>query len=79
MVIRRGFIDEWYTYVFDTAGRDMMLGVIRSDMPKSLNIVRRLGWRELYSIDDAYRKGVDLIHMQYTKEWWLEEKVKWAA
>lgn len=80
MAIRRGLIEEWYRYVFVTAERRAMLGIIRSDMPKSLNLVRHLGWRELYRHTDGYAQGVDLVHFEYMRAQWLSREVpRWAA
>lgn len=80
MALKHGLMEEWYRYVFEVCRRGMMIGVIRSDYRKSLNFARRLGWRELYRLNDGFAKGIDFIYMQYTKEQWLNRRTeRWAA
>lgn len=79
IIIRRGFLEEGYRYVFEEAGREMLLGATPSDRIKALKLVRHLGWRELYTLKDGFAEGVDMIYTQFTKEDWINGKEVHAA
>lgn len=70
MALRRGLMEEWYSYAFDTVGRVKLFAAINTDTPKSLSLALRLGWQEILRLKDAYAPGVDMVHIQYTKEQW---------
>jgi hypothetical protein len=75
MAIRRGLFDVGYDYVFNTAGRRIMLGITPTDRPKALKLLRHMGWEELHRIKDGFADGVDLVYSRFTKEQWLQKKV----
>ena len=68
LVLRHGFAEEVFKYVFITSGRKMMLGFVRSDNLKALKFDRNLGFEEIYRLKDGFEDGVDIVAIQLLKE-----------
>lgn len=64
----RGLFREFAGYVFHTAGKKMMIGVVESSHEKALRLNANIGFKEIYRIKDCYADGVDQIIMQLLKE-----------
>ena len=73
-VVWRSLLRPAFTYPFLEAGRSLLIGIIAADNPRSLNMVRRLGFRETYRVVDGWSVGVDLIvhEMRRHECRWLE-------
>lgn len=67
-VLRHGFLESAFQYVFDFCKRKMMLGVTPSDNAEALRFNRKCGWREIYRIKDGFNEGVDLVVQQMNRE-----------
>jgi hypothetical protein len=59
---------EALDYVFNTLGKNLFMGAIPSDNPKSLKFNQHLGFEVVYTIEDGYDIGVDILLMQLKKE-----------
>lgn len=73
-VVWRSLLRPAFTYPFLEVGRSLLIGIIAADNPRSLNMVRRLGFRETYRVVDGWSVGVDLIvhEMRRHECRWLE-------
>jgi hypothetical protein len=74
IILRHGFIEEGYKYVFGTCERKMVVGVTPTNREKALKFVRHLGWQEIYRLKDGFAEGVDLVYTCFTREEWLAKK-----
>lgn len=73
-VVWRSLLRPAFAYPFLEAGRSLLLGIIADDNPKSLAMVRRLGFRETHRVMDGWSTGVDLVLFQMRRHEcrWLE-------
>ena len=67
-VLKHGFAEEVFNYVFNTCQRNMIIGVTPSDNPKALKFIKHIGFEELYRIKDGYKVGVDYVVTEIRKE-----------
>ena len=74
-VIKAGFLHEIAKYVFETAGREVMIGAIPGDNSKALKFDKHIGFTEICRIPDGCAKGVDYVIMTMRKDdcRWLED------
>ena len=75
MAIRAGLIHEGARHLFDTCGRDHLVGMVPSNNTKSNRIVRHLGFVQVGTIPNGQSEGVDTNIYQITREQaarWLE-------
>mgnify|MGYP005865288301 CR=1 FL=1 len=75
-VIRHGFLHEVANYVFNTCGKELMVGVVPADNDKALKMDKHIGFRETHRIKNGYKIGVDFVLLEATREdlsRWLEE------
>lgn len=68
MVIRRGFIAQIKDYVFNQAGRKMMLGFTPANNAKALRFNEKVGMREIFRLKDGYADGVDYVVTRMMKD-----------
>ena len=68
MVLRHGLVEETFRYIFQVAGRSLVIGVTPGDNKRALRFNRHLGFREIYRIKDAYDVGVDYVVQELRKE-----------
>ena len=68
MVLRHGFIEECFDYVFNTCEKGIMLATIPSDNLKSLKLSTHIGLEVLYKIKDGFKRGVDCVILEIRKE-----------
>lgn len=76
MVIRHGFLHEVAQYVFITAERHVIIGLVPSDFDWALKFNRKIGFKELCTIPDAYDLDIGYTIMHMRREdaaRWLEE------
>ena len=67
-VIRHGFFQEISKFVYDTAGRLIMYGLVPSDNTKALTLDKKIGFREITILKDAFKRGVDYVLLEMRKE-----------
>lgn len=70
--VGRDILREAFRYPFGIGGLQCVLGTVRSDNPKALELDRRLGFETAVVIPDGYGKGVDLhlLHLSRDKCRW---------
>lgn len=68
LILRHGFIQECFNYVFNTCDKGIMLATIPSDNAKSLKLSSHIGLDVVHTIKDGFNKGVDYILMEMRKE-----------
>ena len=73
-VVWRSLLRPAFSYPFVEAGRSLILGIIADDNPKSLAMVRRLGFTEKHRVVDGWSVGVDLVVFELRRHEcrWLE-------
>ncbi len=67
-VIRHGFFEEVSKFVFDTSGRLAMYGLVPSDNKKALSVDKKIGFREITRLKDAFKHGVDYVLLELRRE-----------
>lgn len=77
MVLRHGYLEECADYIFNKAGRLMMLGVVPANNKQALSINKKIGFTEKARIEDAYDVGVDYVLMELKRDnckYWIPAK-----
>ena len=67
-VLKHGFAEEVFNYVFNTAGRNMIIGVTPSNNPQALKFIKHIGFQEIFRIKDGHAVGVDFVVTEIRKE-----------
>ena len=67
-VLKHGFAEEVFNYVFNDAGRNLIIGVTPADNPKALKFIKHMGFVEIFRIKDGHAKGVDFVITECRKE-----------
>ena len=67
-VLKHGFAEEVFKYVFDTCNRNLIIGVTPADNPKAIKFIKHIGFEEIFRIRDGYREGVDYVVTEIRKE-----------
>ena len=75
-VLRRGFLECAFDFVFNYANRLVMMGLTPGDNDKALNFNRKIGMKEVYRIKDGYEPGIDYVLQEMRKDEcrWLEKR-----
>jgi len=76
MVIRHGFLHEIAQYIFVTAERQCIIGLVPEDFDWAVKFNRKIGFKELCTIPDAYDFDIGYVVMHMDRESgarWLEE------
>lgn len=68
MTLRHGYPEEVFGYVFNTCGRNIILGATPSDNLKALKFNKHIGFTEVYRVKDGYKVGVDFVIFELRKE-----------
>ena len=73
-IIWRSLLKPVFSYPFRELGLGLLLGIVPAHNPKSLAMVKALGFRETYRIRDGYAEGDDLVihEMRPDECRWLE-------
>ena len=81
MIIKHGFLDCMYQYLFDFCKKTYCYVLIAETNYKSIRICKRLGFVEQWRMPEAYSQGVDFILMQLHKDNWMggKKQIKEAA
>lgn len=61
LVFKHGLHKEAANYIFNTAGRNVVIGLTPSNNEKAIKINKHLGFKEIFRVPDAYLDGVDYI------------------
>lgn len=75
LILRHGFLEECFDFVFNVSGRGVINGVVKSDNEKALRFDKHIGFEETHRIKDGFDKGIDLIFVEIRKEncRWIKE------
>lgn len=68
MVLRHGFLEEVANYVFNTSGKELMVGMVPGDNAEALKLDEHIGFKEKYRIKNGYMHDVDYVIMEATRE-----------
>jgi hypothetical protein len=68
LAIKHGFFHEVSKFVYDTAERLVMFGLVPSDNAKALRLDKKIGFREVTRLKDAFKLGVDYVLLEMRKE-----------
>lgn len=76
MVLRHGFLEEIFWFVFEEQGRSMVWGFTPADNGRALKFNKHVGMEEQYRMKDAYKEGVDYVVTRMLKEdcRWVENQ-----
>ena len=66
----RALLPPAFEYPFLQAGKQLLLGFIVASNVRSMALVKALGFREAYRIQDGWAKGVDLVAWEMRRETW---------
>ena len=61
LVQRHGFIEEVMDYVFNVAGRKVIIGTVPADNEAALKLDEHIGFKEVARIPDGAYAGVDMV------------------
>lgn len=64
----RKLAKEFFTFVFVTSGRKLLLGTTPSNNIPALRLSAGMGFKQIAVIEDGYSPGVDFVLFQLKKE-----------
>jgi L-amino acid N-acyltransferase YncA len=67
-VMRSGFLNEVFDYIFTTTGKKKAVGLIPSNHKPSLRLAKRFGFAEKARIEDGFDEGNDLVILELKRE-----------
>lgn len=82
MVLRHGWLEEIYQFVFQDAGRDIIIGLVPGNNEKALKFNEHLGFKEVYRIKEGFGPDEDYVIMEGRREdfaRWAPEQMREAA
>jgi hypothetical protein len=68
MVLRHGFLEEVFDFVFNTCDRSVIIGMVPGDNERALRFNKHLGYEIICRIADGFNIGVDYVIMEMRKE-----------
>ena len=68
MVLRHGFLEECFDYIFNHSDKKFIYGFIPGDNEKALKLNRHTGFTELLRLPEAFKDGVDYVVMEMKRE-----------
>ena len=68
MVLKHGFLEECFDFVFNHIDRKFIYGMVPSDNEKALRLNAHMGFTEVLRLPEAFRDGVDYVVMQLRRE-----------
>lgn len=72
----KSFLREIFWFPFEFAQKGLVVGVTPSDNAAALELNRKLGFRQVYTLKDGWSTGVDMIIQEMRREdckWLLKE------
>lgn len=74
IVFKHQYIQECMNYFFNTADREILIGITPSNNKRALKFNRHVGLKELFRIRDGFMFGVDLVVQELRKDdcRWIE-------
>ena len=68
MLLRHGFLEQAYDFIFNEKGCKFMYGLVPSNNHKACTLNKHMGFTEKTRMTDAYADGVDFILMELKRE-----------
>jgi len=68
LVVRHGFLNEIADFVYNTAGRLMIHSLVPANNLKALSVDKKIGFKEVTRLKDAFKQGVDYVLLELRKE-----------
>jgi len=68
MVLKHGFVEECFDYIFNACERKYMYGFVPGNNTKALCLNKHMGFTELLRLPEAYADGVDYVVMELKRE-----------
>ena len=68
LVLKHGFLETCFEYVFGVEGKAIMYGQVPSNNTKALKLNKHMGFTEKCVLEGAYAPNVDYIIMEMRKE-----------
>ena len=68
IVLKHGYAEEVFDFVFNTGGREVIIGVTPANNPKALKFIKHIGFEEVARIPDGHERGVDFVVTTMRKE-----------
>lgn len=74
--ISKTFIQEGFRYPFEICGRGLVVGLTPGNNAAALHFNKRVGFKEVYRMKDAWDVGVDVVVQEMRREEcrWLRRK-----
>ena len=66
-VLKHGFAEEVFNFAFSD-GRTKIIGITPSDNLKALKFIKNIGFKEIYTISDGFKVGVDYVITEMNKD-----------
>lgn len=68
MVLRHGFLEECFDFLFNECGMQYIYGLVPGDNEKALRLNAHMGFTERVRLKDAFADGVDYVLMELKRE-----------
>jgi len=68
LVLRGGFLEECYSYVFNHCNKKYMYGMVPANNVKAIKFNEHMGWTVKMVLPEAYADGVDYLVMELKRE-----------
>ena len=80
-VLRRGYPQEIFSYVFITANRGVIVGATPTSKPDALKLCKHVGFTEIARLNDAYAPNDDMVITELRREncRWIPEEYRYPA
>ena len=72
LVLKHGFHDTCYEFVFGVMNRKYMYGLVPGDNEKAIKLNKHMGWTVKTVLPEAYADGVDYLLFELKRETWKE-------
>ncbi len=66
--LRDGIINEVAEYVFNQDGRIKIIGTVPGDNDAAVKLNKKIGFKEIFRIEEGYDWGIDYIIMELKRE-----------
>ena len=68
MVLRHGFLEECFDFMFNHKGVKYLYGLVPGDNEKALKLNKHMGFTERLRLPEAFADGVDYVVMELTRD-----------
>lgn len=67
-VLKHGFQEEVFNFIFNVAGRNLIIGTTPTDKPQAIKFNKNMGFEEVFRVKDGCEIGVDYVITEMRKE-----------